>query len=332
MQQQIEDFSKQLRKGLDLGPQLNAVPLMHEIRTVVIAASGSAGIAAHLVESIVFDQLPVPVTILKSYEVPAFVNQHTLFIAISFSGDTEETLAAVNQALHQQAMVGCITSGGKLLQVAQNKGLTQALIPTNITDSRTSLALDFIFLLYLLKAYGLINDSFVEQVKAVAELIDDREETIRKGAKSLAQALVGKLPILYGDSKIYPALVRFQQQLNENARQLAHINVIPEMNHSELTGWLKPETIVSATVLVLPLTDFDHPRVKLRIDICRPVFARKADAVAEVMITYGKSLLEQLLYLIHLFDWASFYLAEFNQVDVLKSEVADYLRAELSKA
>lgn len=177
-----------------------------------------------------------------------------------------------------------------------------------------------------------MDDAFVGQLRKAVELMDEREAFIRDGAQELAEALTGHLPILYGDSRLYPVLARFSQQINENAKQLAHVNVLPEMNHNELTGFVHPVEIIDKSVVVLVQTDFDHPRVRHRINCCRPIFTRKAAAIVEVLLRYGDSLLEQCVYLIHLFDWTSFYLAGQNGADVLDTQVADYLQDELSKA
>jgi glucose/mannose-6-phosphate isomerase len=147
----------------------------------------------------------------------------------------------------------------------------------------------------------------------------------------LAEAISGRLPILYADRALYPVLMHFRQQINLVARQLAHVNVYPAMNHDELAGWVHPPALVDKAVMVQVRTSYDHPRVKVRMDICRPVFAPKADKAVEILVRFGDSMLEQCVYLLHLFDWAAFYLARLNGVDPARVEVLDYLEGELAK-
>jgi glucose/mannose-6-phosphate isomerase len=169
-------------------------------------------------------------------------------------------------------------------------------------------------------------------LEKAAKLIDDREEVIREGAMDLARALAGRLPVLYADEAFYPAVLHFRRQLNLLARQLAHLNVYPALNHDELAAWEHPAPIIDQTVLVQVQTPLDHPRVKRRMDICRPLYAPKADKVVEIGVRFGDSLLEQSLYVMHLFDWAAFYLAGLNGVPPGPPGVLGTLDAELARS
>jgi glucose/mannose-6-phosphate isomerase len=138
--------------------------------------------------------------------------------------------------------------------------------------------------------------------------------------------------VLYADEAFYPAVLHFRRQLNLLARQLAHLNVYPALNHDELAAWEHPAPIVDQAVLVQVQTPFDHPRVKRRMDICRPLLAPKADKAVEIGIRFGDSLLEQSLYVMHLFDWAAFYLAGLNGVPPGAPDVLGTLAAELARS
>lgn len=329
MQHQIEGFTGHLRKSIDWGRGLPVAPPQREIRHVVVSGQGSAGMAAHLAQSLVAHELQIPFVIADTYGIPAFVNRHTLFVAVSPSGNTEETLAAAEKAIARDAKVVCLTAGGKLAQMAREKDLTLVGLPAaSPGDFRVEAVVGLLFLLH---GYGLTGNAFAAQMEKAIRLIDDREEPIREGAKDLANAIAGRLPILYADRPLYPVLLHFRQQINLVARQLAHVNVFPAMNHDELAGWVHPPALVDQAVIVQVQTTFDHPRVKARMDICRPVFAPKADKVVEILVRFGDSLPEQCLYLLHLFDWAAFYLAGLNGVDPGRPEVLDYLEGELAK-
>ncbi|MEJ0054515.1 MAG: SIS domain-containing protein [Bacteroidota bacterium] len=123
---------------------------------------------------------------------------------------------------------------------------------------------------------------------------------------------------------------RFQQQLNENAKQIAHVNTFPEMNHNELAGWLFPENILQHTQVIYLYSDHDHERVEKRREICRTIFEKRSGPIIDI-VAEGASLLEQYYYLIHLTDWISYYLAKENQIDPDPVEVVDFLKGELAR-
>ncbi|MBD0254911.1 MAG: hypothetical protein ICV83_04255 [Cytophagales bacterium] len=331
MQALIEGFSGRLREGAALLRQVPAAPPARDVRHVVVGAHGDARTAAELAKALTAAELPVPLWVLGDYRLPAFVNEHTLFIAASLSGDAEEVLALAEQAGDRRAMISCLAGGGRLAQVARERGYPLAGLPPSLPGEGYAAAGLLVGLLGGLHGYGLAGDAFAGPLEKAAKLIDDREEVIREGAMDLARALAGRLPVLYADEALYPTVLHFRRQLNLLARQLAHLNVYPALNHDELAAWEHPAPIVDQAVLVQVQTPFDHPRVKRRMDICRPRYAPKADKVVEIGIRFGDTLLEQSLYAMHLFDWAAFYLAGLNGVPPGPPDVLGTLAAELAK-
>jgi glucose/mannose-6-phosphate isomerase len=331
MQAPIEGFSGRLRAGATRYHQVPEPPVIRDIRHVIISAHGDARTAAELTKALTTDEMSVPLSVLSGYRLPGFVNEHTLFIAASLSGDAEEVLAVAGQALGRRAVVACLTGGGGLGQLAREKGLLGAELSSPLPEEGYATADLLAGLLSLLHSYALAGDAFAGQLEKAAKLIDDREEVIREGAMDLARALAGRLPVLYADEAFYPTVLHFRRQLNRVARQLTHLNVYPDLNHDELAAWEHPAPIVDQTVLVQVQTPLDHPRVKRRMDICRPLYAPKADKVVEIGVRFGDSLLEQSLYVMHLFDWAAYYLAELNGVAAGPPDVISVLTAELAK-
>jgi glucose/mannose-6-phosphate isomerase len=124
--------------------------------------------------------------------------------------------------------------------------------------------------------------------------------------------------------------VRFQNQLNENSKHLAHVNTFPEMNHNEIVGWVHPQNVLAQCQVIYLYTDHDHVRVEKRMEICRDIFEKKSNPIIDI-IGEGASLLEQYYHLIHLTDWVSYYLAKENNIDPDPVEVIDYLKGELEK-
>jgi glucose/mannose-6-phosphate isomerase len=193
------------------------------------------------------------------------------------------------------------------------------------------LAYNMIALLYSLYHTNLIGAAFIKETENAIEYLDRGEKGIQSEAELIAKKLKGKLPVIYCDSRLHAMALRFQQQLNENAKQMAHVNTFPEMNHNEIVGWRFPEALLPMMQVIYMYSDHDHERVEKRMEICRDMFEKKSNPIID-MIGEGASLLEQYYYLIHLTDWVSYYLARENGVEPDPIEPIVYLKTELDKA
>lgn len=324
----IEGFTRQLSEALKIGQSLDLVRPGSDIRNMVIAGMGGSGIGANLVDSLTFGRIPIPITVCKSYNIPQFVSPHTLFVASSYSGNTEETIAALHKALLKRAHCIVISSGGKILDIAREYNLFYIQLPAGSPSPRAMLGFNMIALLSLLYHTNLIGAAFIKETENSIEYLDRSEKAIQTEAEIIAKKLRGKLPVIYCDSRLQAMALRFQQQLNENSKQLAHINTFPEMNHNELVGWRFPESLMPMLQVVYLYSDHDHERVEKRMEICRDIFEKRSNSIIDI-VGEGASLLEQYYYLIHLTDWISFYLAKENGVEADPIEMINYLKSEL---
>ena len=332
MESFVSSFPQQLRHAAEIGAAADLTGLRTWPRPhhVVVAGVGGSGIGGDVVRGIVLDRLPVPLTVVRTYSVPAFVGPDTLFVASSFSGDTEETLAAVDAAQAAGARIVAITSGGGLLARAQRHGWPVVRIPGESKLPRANVGYSLVQLLFVLKAAGLLTDQFEAEIADASALIDAHQATIQREARELAQRLTDHLPIIYADARLEAVALRFRQQLNENANQLALVNTFSEMNHNEIVGWENPAAVLARTAVVVLRTPLDHPRVAVRMELCAPVFAAQAASVSTVDAR-GASALAQALYLIHLLDWASVFTARLNGADPLTVPAIDELKARLAE-
>src|SRR3954466_3247318 len=280
MKKLIEGFTKQLSDALKIGQAVDLVRQGTDIRNVLITGMGGSGIGANLVESLTFGRIPIPVTVCKGYNIPQFVSPHTLFIACSYSGSTEETLAAVQKAMLKRAHIVCITSGGRLLELAKEYNFYYIQLPHH-ESPRAMLGYMIVSLLYALYHTNLIGAAFIKETENAIEYLDRGEKAIQSEAELIAKKLKGKLPFIYCDGRLEAMATRFQQQLNENAKQIAHVNTFPEMNHNEIVGWRFPELVLQQVQVVYLYSDHDHERVEKRLEICRDIFEKRSNPIID---------------------------------------------------
>lgn len=326
MKQLITDFTKQIAQAITIGSSFNATETERGFTNVVISGMGGSGIGGTIAAEVVASEAVIPIVTNNGYAIPAFVDEHTLFISCSYSGNTEETIAATELASKAGAKIVVIVSGGKLLLMAEQNDWDHIIIPGG-QPPRASFGISFPQVLFVLSAFGVITDEFVAQLEATNVLLDSREEEIQREAGEVSRKLFGKIPVIYAADGFGGVATRFRQQVNENSKMLCWHHVIPEMNHNELVGW---RTKNDDLAVILFRNSTDNPRVQARMDINRGTFSKYTETIVEVF-SKGNSNLERSLYLIHFGDWVSYILAEMKGIDETEVKVIDLLKAELSK-
>lgn len=327
MNQLIARFMDQLEEGLAIGSKATIQPPSANISHIYVAGLGGSGIGADFVSSFVQDELTIPFLVRKGYHVPAFVGPNTLAIASSYSGNTEETLISYDQIKKQGARIICVASGGKIIEKAKADGYDYIQVPANWPSPRACLGYSVTAQLWALRHLGFISDRAIKNVESAVSLLRAEESDIKAQAEIIANQLYKKIPVIYIEDRMEPVAVRLRQQINENSKALCWHHVVPEMNHNELVGWTeKNEDLV---VLYLR-NDDDFSRNAVRMDINKKIIGQYAGEIIEIY-SKGSNLVEKSLYLVHLGDWISWYLAELRGVDALEVNVIDFLKGELAK-
>lgn len=326
MDKLVAGFADQLREAIEIGNNIHMRVAETEIRNIIVTGLGGSGIGGNLVSEIVGSELKVPMQVNKEYGLPKYVNQHTLVICSSYSGNTEETLAAFNDALKANAKIVCITSGGKLLELAKQHNLDHVVIPGG-NPPRACLGYSSVQQMFVLNRLGLISNKFEAELNETINLLERESEHIKTLARAIAGKLQNRIPVLYSVTDMESVAVRFRQQINENSKMLCWHHVVPEMNHNELVGW---RNHIGNWAPVFLRCREDYERNQQRIEINKGIVAEFAEQVIEIYAK-GESHMERAYYLIHLGDWASVYLAELNNVDAVEVKVIDHLKNELSK-
>jgi glucose/mannose-6-phosphate isomerase len=325
MEQLIAAFPSNISEALEIASKMQFKKPEKKVRNVLICGMGGSGIGGTLVSQWLVEELSVPVHIVKDYNIPGFVSEDTLVIGSSYSGNTEETLSAVEQAIKKGAHFIGITSGGKMQAICEGQGYDAVIVPGG-NPPRTALAYSIVQLINIFVQLGYVSSDRLEEIAAAKTLIESEEEVIKEKATRLAEYLKGKVGILYGTTAMEPVLIRARQQFNENSKALCWHHVIPEMNHNELVGWGGGDERFATVFFDV---DGNHPRNDKRTEITKLKVSERSSTLS--ISAKGNSRIEQSIYIINIVDWASLYLAEMKDVDPVDIAVIDYLKSELSK-
>ena len=325
MNDYINDFTNHLSDALTIGSSAVLKKTNESFSNILICGLGGSGIGGTIVKDLISKDISIPIETSKGYDIPGFVNEKTLVIACSYSGNTEETLSALNKCLEKNAEVVIVCSGGKLQDLALEKDLNHIIIPAG-NPPRAMFGYGFTQLFFVLNNYGIINDSFKADFEKSILLINTEQENIKKTAQDISKKLFNTTPIIYVADGFEGVAVRFRQQINENSKMLCWHHVVPEMNHNELLGW---RTNVENTSVIYLRNESDYYRNKTRIDINKSVIEKYTSNISEIW-SLGNSSIERSLYLINVGDWVSWYLSELNNVDAIEIDVINYLKNSLS--
>ncbi len=322
----VANFSKQLTEAIKIGSHAKLTLPGNKIQNVLICGLGGSGIGGSIVAQLVTPTATTPIDSSKGYFIPAYVNENTLVIISSYSGNTEETLQCLELALKKNAKIVCITSGGTVEKIAKEKGLDHIIVPGGMPP-RSCLGYSLVQLFFILGHFKIIPDSFKKELEAAIQLIDKEETNIIAEATSISKKINGKLPVIYATTYNEGVAIRLRQQLNENSKILCWHHIIPEMNHNELVGW----TEKNENMVVLFLLDQDeYSRNLARVEINKEIIKKYTSNIIDIH-SKGNSAIEKAIYFIHLGDWTSVILGEARGVDLMEIEVIDHLKSALSK-
>ncbi len=318
---------QQLEHEFDI-PQLDFKP-----DNIVYAGMGGSALAARL--SISWPGYSVPFEIVTQYHVPSYVSERTLFIASSYSGNTEEELSCISEAADKDAFIIVIASGGKLKEVAEEKGYVYVNLPT-AAQPRYAFLYSFKALVVILERLGLVAESDSEkQIHEAAGFLKESLEkwspeklTADNPAKALAKDLAGTSVVVYAGPLLAPAAYKWKISINENAKNVAWAGYYPEFNHNEFIGWSglphdKPYSVIDLR------SNLEHPQIQKRFEVSARLLSGKRPA-PKVVEAQGQTLLQQLLWTVAYGDFVSLYLALINGVDPAPVELVERLKKEIT--
>lgn len=300
-----------------------------EFENIVLAGMGGSALGGVYLQS--WPDLTLPFEIARNYSLPNYVNQKTLVIVSSYSGNTEETISALNDAENKKASIIVLSAGGKLTELTAGK---YPLIKTpEVSQPRMSAFYVFNALVTILEKAGLVKDKVAELNEAGGwsknEVSVWRPDVSTKDnqAKQIAMELAGKTAIIYSGPKLFPAANKFKIWINENAKNLAWANQYPEFNHNEFIGW-SSHPIEKPFAVVEIRSNLEHPRTQKRFAVTERLLSGKRPSPI-VIEPKGDSLLKQLVWASALCDFASIYLALLNNLNPTPVDLVERFKKEL---
>jgi glucose/mannose-6-phosphate isomerase len=331
----LGNFPAQIEEAFAIGSGINPPEELKSVNKIIITGLGGSAVGGDLLRSYLQYEIKLPIFVNRNYHLPSFADNTTLVIASSYSGGTEETLSAYEDAKSKGCKILCISSGGQLSLMAENDGYYVIKIPKGY-QPRCALAFSFIPLLMLMVKLGFITERD-NDIKGLINHIHEKSlqyttvEEQRNSAIRLAHHIEGKIPVIYSSADILDVVnYRWRCQFNENSESMAFGNVLPEMNHNEIVGWRKNPEILRKFVLIYLTDREDNPRILKRMNIIKEIIRpyRELELAIE---SEGNTKLERIFDLIYLGDWISFYLAilykadpsEIENINMLKSKLID---------
>ncbi len=302
-----------------------------KIRDVVITGMGGAIVGGDIIRAICLEVGHLPVHINKSYALPSFVADSTLVIAVSQSGNTEETLSAFEAAGTRGAQRVIITTGGKLSELADEEEIPIIRMPKS-RITRAALAFTFVALWRVFQKIDVFlpgDKTLLEAADFFTQEIDILSDLSDNDAVELAEGLVSTLPIIYSnDSLMAPVALRWKTQFNENSKMLAFRGEIPEMNHNEIEGWELTAHLMGKLSVIFLKDQSDHVRVKHRMEVSGSLIEPHAVSLKAVSST-GNNALERVFYMIIYGDFVSFFLSILSNVDPMPIVKIELLKRKL---
>jgi len=281
---------------------------------------GGSSLPADLVNDILGTE--VPLQIVRDYQLPSSISPKDLVICASFSGNTEETLEVLEEAMGIGCQTVIMTHGGNLKKIAEAKNLTFIPIPDCI-QPRCATGYFFASTLCLLYCLGKL-DSKKAELEELASYLKGRQDKYETKGKALAQQLKDRVPIIYGPPSLGGTCRIWKIKINENAKIQSFFNVFPELNHNEMVGYTK---LIMKPALIYLKSHFMHPRIQKRMGVMKDLLEKQIP-IHEIELS-GKNLLQETFEALAMGDYTSYYLAQAYGVEPAPVEMVEDFKVKL---
>ena len=334
MLDRIKELPQQVRDAWAISQKAQIPPAFGDVRSIVVAGMGGSAIGGDLAAALLAGELKMPMNVHRDYGLPAYVGRDTLVIASSYSGNTEESLSALEEAQKRGSKVIAITTGGRVAEIAQQAGFPLVTFSYKARP-RATLGYSLTLVLGVLARAGLTRDLSADIDAALAD-VAKLQERVHEGArtndaKKLAAATAGKVVFVYGAGAMGVMARRVKGQWNENAKNWAAYDVMPELNHNAVVGFPEPAIAKQALVVLMLRSSQDTGRHRVRWEVTRELLDQ-AGIEHHTIELPGSSALSEVLQMTYFTDHVSFYVALLNGADPSPNRSIDFLKDRLAKA
>jgi len=331
----LHNFPRLCRQAWEMTLNLASPEAYKNINKILVLGMGGSAIAGDLVAGLVAEEARIPILVCRDYGLPGYVDAGTLVIASSYSGMTEETLTAFSQALKMPALKLAVTTGGQLKDLCEKEKIPLISFEYR-SQPRAALPFSFFILLGLFQKLGVTADQSAaveETLKNLSQLASGIDEKIpfeHNKAKELAYKLAGRLVVVYGSGVTTEGAHRWKTQLNENSKITAFYEFLPELNHNAVVGYHLPPEIISRKSVVFLSSYLLNDRIRLRYQVTQKLL-KQAGIDFYDLHGEGSSSLSQMMTLVLMGDFVSYYLALINRVEPTPVTDIAFLKNELAK-
>ena len=338
--QTIGLLAEQIEQAWEEVKEIKIPEKFKSVTNIVICGMGGSALGGRIVDSLFEQKIKVPVEVVTQYYAPSYVDEKSLVIISSYSGNTEETISAAKMALEKGAQVFPIATGGEIAQFAAENNLTGYIFEPKYNPAkqpRLALGYSVGSILALFSSCDFISLSDLELREAlktlkgfIANFGKDKDESVNE-AKLMAKKLKGKVISLVASEHLLGAVHAFKNQINESAKNMSIIFEIPELNHHLMEGLSHPFFIKGNFVFLLFESNLYYKRVSLRYEVTKDVIAKNHFGF-EVYTLTSKSKIEQVFEVLAFGSFVQFYLALLNGSDPVSIPWVDYFKEQLAKA
>ena len=312
-----------------------SLPKVFRVDHILVCGMGGSAISGNILQSYLRRKLSIPIEVNRSYDLPKWVNRHTLVFSQSYSGDTEETLLAFKQAYEKHCQIIAVSSDGRLEEYCKHRGIPHIKIPSGYPP-RAAIGYLLFSMIFALKKIGILQHN-IEKEETISILKEAREEFNEKIsidnniAKQLAIKIHGSIPQIYSLDIYKPIAKRWMNQFAENSKLISRYNVLPEATHNDIVAWSFDETLSkNFSCIFLRDSNEENSSMRSRVDFMKRILTPMGLNVEDVF-PRGKKLLAKMMYLLYLGDYISCYLAFLRNVDPTPIDAITELKEILSK-
>ncbi len=332
---QIRGLTDQCRQAWDSACKFKLPAAYSDVDKIVILGMGGSAIGGDLLRGLTAGLKRPLVLVHRDYDLPAWVDDKTLVIGASYSGNTEETISGFTQALRADCKRLVISTGGRLSELARENKVPVFAIE-HASPPRAALGYGFLPLLAIMCNLGFASakkagvDGMLRALETLEKSWREDSPTTQNQAKMLAIRLYGKIAVVYGAGILTDVARRWKTQINENSKQWAFFETLPELNHNAVLGYQFPADMADRMYVILLRCQSLHPRTLIRYRITGELL-EKAGIPHQYADSHGGNALKHVMSLVLLGDWVSYYLAMLNGIDPSPVPEIDLLKRRLAE-